>query len=145
MAIRAAKPSDIDAVYRLGLNALESDPFDGLLIDKNKVRQTALACVSSAKNFCMVSEVDGEIVAAVSAIVHQMMFYERQQASVVQFYAEKPGEGVKLIRELFGWWKSRPGIKMLCFTIECGADPRIIKLLQRLGCKQELPVMMAIK
>jgi len=129
----------------MGLEALERDKYDKLLICKDKVEAMALDCVSAATNFCWVAEKDGELVGSVAAIVHPMAFYERSQASVVQFYCTDPGSGVKLIRELLKWVASRPVVKMVCFTLECKADPRIGKLLRRLGLTNELPVYMSIK
>ena len=142
--IRKAKPSDIGDVARLGIEALNLDPYENLRIDEDKVKAIATECISAPCNFCWVAEKDGEIVGAVTAIVHPMAFYERNQASVVQFYCKDPGQGIKLIRELLSWAKGRPAIKMVCFTLECRADPRIGKLLKRLGLQNELPVYMSI-
>ncbi len=143
--IRKAKPSDVPAVVRLGLEALNQDPYEELLICEDKVKAIAIECISAPCNFCWVAEKDGEVVGAVTAIVHQMAFYERSQATVVQFFCKEPGEGIKLIRELLNWVDTRPAIKMVCFTLECRADPRIGKLLNRLGLKKELPVYMRLK
>lgn len=143
--IRKATPSDISDVARLGIEALNLDPYENLLICNEKVLAIATECVSAPCNFCWVAEKDSEIVGAVSALVHPMAFYERSQASVVQFYCKDPGQGIKLIRELLKWASTRPAIKMVCFTLECRADPRIGKLLKRLGLQNELPVYMSIK
>ena len=143
--IRKATPSDISDVARLGIEALNIGAYDNLRICKDKVLAIATECVSAPCNFCWVAEKDNEIVGAVSALVHPMAFYERSQASVVQFYCTDPGQGVKLIRELLHWVDTRPAIKMVCFTLECKVDPRIGKLLKRLGLQNELPVYMNIK
>tara|TARA_R110000803_G_scaffold5230_8_gene17365 strand:+ start:759 stop:1202 length:444 start_codon:yes stop_codon:yes gene_type:complete len=143
--IRKATPNDIPDIVRLGLEALNVDPYENLRICEDKVKAAALECVSAPCNFCWVAEKDGEVLGAVSAIVHPMAFYERSQASVIQFYCKDPGQGVKLIRELLNWVDTRPAIKMVCFTLECRPDPRIGKLLKRLGLGQELPVYMKIK
>ena len=140
--IRPAVPDDIDAVVRLGLLGLESDPYPGLLIDKDKVRAAALDVVSSPANFCWVNEIDGEVVAVVSALVHDMMFHQRKQATVIQFWSTKPRAGLPLIVEFLKWARARRAIKSIVFTVEAGADPRIGKLLRRMGLRQELPVYM---
>tara|TARA_R110002096_G_C14661910_1_gene728357 strand:+ start:43087 stop:43530 length:444 start_codon:yes stop_codon:yes gene_type:complete len=142
--IRKAVPNDIEAVANLGIEALNKDKYDKLIICKDKVLAVARECISSANNFCWVVEKDSKIVGAVTAIVHPMAFYERNQATVVQFYCTDSGQGIKLIREFLKWAKSRPAIKMVCFTLECKADPRIGKLLERLGLENELPVYMSI-
>ncbi len=143
--IRKATPSDISDVVRLGIEALNIDPYEQLRICEDKVKELARECISAPCHFCWVAEKDGEIVGAVSAIVHPMAFYERSQASVVQFYCKDPGQGVKLIRELLKWVDTRPAIKMVCFTLECRSDPRIGKLLKRLGLQNELPIYMSMK
>ena len=122
-----------------------NDPYPNLVIDKEKVRAVALECVSSASNFAWVTEVDGKVVAAVSAFVTDMLFYERKQANVVQFYTTCPNAGLPLIREFLRWARSRRVIKMICFTLEIQADPRIGKLLSRLGLKSELPIFMELR
>ena len=143
--IRKAKPSDLADVVRLGIESLNIDPYEKLRISEEKVKDLATECISAPCNFCWVAEKDGKVVGAVSALVHPMALYERSQASVIQFYCTDPGQGIKLIRELLSWVATRPAIKMVCFTIECRADPRIGKLLKRLGLQNELPIYMSIK
>ena len=143
--IRKAKPSDVPAVVKLGIEALNMDPYDNLRIDEDKATAIATECISAPCNFCWVAENDGEVLGAVTALVHPMAFYERSQATVIQFYCKDPGQGIKLIRELLNWVATRPAIKMVCFTLECRADPRIGKLLKRLGLQDELPVYMRVK
>ena len=140
--IRKSTPSDISAISDLGLEALNRWAYPNLVISEEKVRSVALDCVSSPRNFSWVAEEDGAVVAAVSAIVHDMMFHERKQASVVQFYTRSPNAGIPLIRKFLEWARGRKAIKCICFTLECNADPRIGKMLERLGLNKELPVYM---
>ena len=138
--IRKATPGDIPAIVELGIEALRQDAYDELLIAPDKVRRMAVECVSSANNFAWVCESDGRVQGAVVALVHELMFYERKQASCVMFYCKVPGEGVKLMREFLRWARNRPAIKLIVFTLERRADPRIGKLLTKLGLKTGLPV-----
>ncbi len=145
MIIRRANTNDIPALVSLGIEALETDPYENLVISREKVEAMALELVTGAGNVSFVAEKDGEVVAAVSALVHEMAFYERKQASVVQFYTREPGAGLPLIREFLKWARSRRIIKMIVFTLEVQADPRIGKLLKRLGLSNELPVYMELR
>lgn len=145
IVFRAAKPQDITAVAALGIKALTEHAYSGLVIDETKVKDMAVACISSPSHFCYVAEKNLQVVAAVSAFVMPMVFHQRQQANVVQFYSTVAGAGAPLLRRLMWWWRNRPGVRTLCFTLECGCDPRIIKLLTRLGLTREFPVMMACK
>lgn len=141
--IRPAKPQDVPAIIRMALQALNEEPYPYLVIDKAKVERTVKHVVSSAQHFSWVAEVGGEVRGVVGAVVDDCMFYERKQATVVQFYAkEAPGEGVKLIREFLRWARSRPAIKMIVFTLEGGADPRIGLMLKRMGLSTALPIYM---
>ena len=142
--IRKATPKDIKAVVNLGLEALHKNPYPGLIVCPDKVGSIAKE-VQAPCNFCYVSETDKVVTGAVSALVHQNMFYERSQASVVQFYCREPGEGIRLLRKFMSWAKARPIIKVICFTMDVKMDPRIGKLLHRLGLNQELPVYMRFK
>ncbi len=142
--IRTATLDDIDAIAGLGIQALKKDPYPELKISPVKVYSLATECVSSENNFSYVAEKNGTIVGAVCAVVHPIMCYDKSQATVVQYYCTEPGEGIKLIRELMRWVESRPVVKMVCFTLEINSDPRIAKILNRLGLKGELPVYLKI-
>lgn len=143
--IRKAKPSDLKAIVSLGLEALENDPYPGLVIDEQKVIDAATNSISSPSDFSYVSETEKGVVASVIAQTTPLMFYKRNQANVIQFYTREPNHGMPLLRELLSWWHSRQGLKALIFTLDMGADPRIIDLLKRLELKMELPVLMITK
>jgi hypothetical protein len=138
--VRIATPSDVDAVCKLGLKALEHDAYEGLVIDRVKVYALATECISSAAHFANVVEKDGEIVGALCAMVHPILFYEKNQATVLQYYCSEPGAGIKMLRAFMQWVKSRHGIKFISFTLESNSDPRIGDLLKRFGMTNELPV-----
>ena len=140
VTFRQATVKDIDIVAELGVEGLENDPYENMVIDKKKVRDIARECISSPANFCWVAEEDGVVVAAVSAMVFDFMFYERKQCNVVQFWTRKSGAGAPLLRIFLKWARKRRIIKMILFTLECNVDPRVGKLLTRLGLKSELPI-----
>lgn len=144
-AIRVATPKDIDAIIKLGMAELEREAYSSLRISPRKVREMAVECISSSNNFAYVAEKDGVVVGAVCALVHPMMFYERSQATVLQFFCDDPGQGIKLLRTFLSWVEGRPVIKMVVFTLEPNADPRIGKLLTRLGLTCELPIYMKLR
>lgn len=141
--IRPATISDLNAVIDLGVEAMTVDPLPNMVVDRDKIRVMAVECISGPSNFCWVCEDDdGQVVGAVSAIVQDCLFYQRRQATVLQFYCKKPGQGIKLLREFLRWARGRPIIKMIVFALESGADPRIGKLLERLGLGRALPIYM---
>ena len=143
--LRPAVPDDIPGILDLGMEALKNDPYEGLVISRDRMFEVARTCVSGAAHFAWIGEQDGKVVAAVLALVGPMSFYERSQATVVQFYSKAPGEGIKLMREFLRWARGRRNIKAIMFTLEHRADPRIGKLLTRLGLKVELPIYMEVR
>lgn len=145
ITIRRARPTDTDAIVELGIEALSTNPYPTMVIAPDRVRAVARIVISGAGNVCLVAEQAGKVVAAVSATIDPCMFYERSQASVVQFYTRVPGAGVPLLRAFLRWARSRRMVKLIVFTLEMGADPRIGTLLRRLGLTQQLPVWMEVR
>jgi hypothetical protein len=144
--IRPATLKDVDMVVELGLEALNDNAYENMRIDPKKVRKVAIECISGASNFCWVAETGGVVVAAVTVLVHEQLFYERSQASVVQFYSRgHRGQGFSLIKQFLKWARGRRAIKLITFTLEPGADPRIGKLLSRLGLSNELPIYTEVR
>lgn len=123
----------MEAVVALGIEALEREPEEDLVIDRRAIKDMVRECISGPSHFCWVCERDGQVVGAVSALVEDMALFERKQATVWQFYSKAPGEGIKLIRELLRWAKGRRVIKRVVFQLEVNADPRIAAMLRRLG------------
>lgn len=145
MTIRIAVPADIPAIVSLGIEALERGAYEKLVISHERVEAIARECVSAASNFAWVAEHDGQVVAAVCGFVSPCLFYERNQFNICQFYTRVPGAGLPLLRQALRWARARPAIKIIVFTLEGDADPRIGKLLMRLGLREELPVWIEVR
>lgn len=142
LIVRRATPADLHDVVRLGIAGLEHDAYPGLLIDRSKVVDVARHAISSPSDYVGVGELNGQVVAAVTAVVGDMLFHERKQATVLQFWTEVPGCGLPVMRAFLRWARARPIIKSIVFTVEHGADPRIGRMLERLGLRMALPVYM---
>lgn len=95
--------------------------------------ETTREAIAGNQHFVWVSEVDGNIVAAVGAMSERSFWYERQQCSVMLYYTRVAGEGVKLLREFARWIKSRPAIKVAVLELEPETDPRLVKFLGKIG------------
>ena len=141
--MREAVSNDIEGVANLGYEAMMRDPYD-LDVSYPKLVEVATECIEDEDNFCWVVEESGVITGAVSGVLDEMLFYEGLQLSIVQYYCTTKGEGVNLIRKCIKWAKTKDNIKMICFTVEYKADPRISSLLERLGLTQELPIHIGI-
>jgi hypothetical protein len=130
--VRNALPRDIEAIVDMACESLLKDPLP-VVLNRKKMEETAHALIGGNQHFSMVAEIDGVVVAAVAALVEPGFWFNRMQASVVMFSTRKPMAGIALLRTFAAWVKSRPMIKMAVFSLEPGADPRIGKLLDRLG------------
>lgn len=130
--IRKATLSDVPAIVDIAVESVTQNPLP-VKICKDSMAETATEAIAGNQHFVWVSEVDGEVVGAVGAMSERSFWYERQQCSVMLYYTRKPGEGVKLLREFSRWVKSRPVIKIVVIELEPETDPRMLKLLERLG------------
>ena len=143
--IRKAKPGDLEAITALGIEALEMDAYDNLVISQTKVRDVARHTISAPNDFVWVSVKDDVIVGVFVANIREMLFYERRQASVLMFYCHEAGDGAKLIRKFLKWARSRAIVKLIEFTLEPTVDPRVGKLLHRMGLNVSLPVYIELR
>lgn len=132
-------------MVRLALQAISEAPYPGLVVSRKKIEDMVRLCVSSAKHFAWVSEDGGLIGGALVAYIDECTIYERQQASVVQFYCTIHGDGRKLLDKFLAWARSRPAIKIIAFVFDTEADPRIAKLLDRKGVSRALPVFIELR
>lgn len=130
--MRRATLSDVPAIVELAVEAVSRQPWP-VVISRESMTETATNLIKSNAHFAWVAEQDGEVVAAVLAAAQDSFWHERLAASVVMFYTRRPNAGIGLLREFARWVKGRTAIKMAIFSLEPDADPRIGKLLQRLG------------
>jgi len=120
----------------LGYNALKADPAPRQVVSYDKCKALAQTCIMKPENFCEVAVIDGEVVGALSALVHEQMVFERKQASVVQWYCTVPSYGGLLMRRFVNWAKPQRKIKCIAFTEEIGMDERIGRVIGRMGFQQ---------
>jgi hypothetical protein len=129
--IRKATIQDVPAIIEIAVESVSQNPLP-VRIDREAMRDTIKAALAP-NHFCWVSEHDGKAVAAIVACTQPSFWFERQSCSVLLYYTTVPGKGIALIREFARWVKSRPAIKLAIFELEPEADPRLVKLLARLG------------
>lgn len=130
--IREATLADVPAIVDLAVESVTQNPLP-VRICKDSMAETAAEAISGNRHFVWVSEIEGEVVAAVGAMAERSFWYERQQCSVMLYYTRVPGEGVKLLRQFGKWVKSRPVIKVAVIELEPESDPRLLKFLSRIG------------
>jgi hypothetical protein len=130
--IRQAKHSDIPAIVALALESVSIDPLP-VKSSPSAMKETLQHLVGMPMHFVWVTEIDGEVVAAVVAQCAYGFWFERQQCSVLLYYTRVPGGCMPLLRKLAQWIKSRTVIRLAVIELEPGVDERLITFLARLG------------
>jgi N-acetylglutamate synthase-like GNAT family acetyltransferase len=132
---RKAKLDDIPAIVDIAVESVSHDPLP-VKINREAMADTARTCLNPA-HFMWVAEQDGKVVASVAACVQESFWFSKLQCSVLLYYTRVPGAGIPLLREFARWVKSRSAIKVAVMELEPGADPRLVKFLNRLGFARE--------
>lgn len=140
MQIRRAQLNDVPAIVDLAMESVTRSPLPGVEPDPAAMADMARELVISQAHFIWVADDEnGQVVACVAAQVTAGWWFKKLQASVLLFYTRRPGAGIALLRKFAHWVKSRPAIKLAVFSLEHDADPRIAKLLIRLGFAMSNP------
>lgn len=135
MIFRRANPDDIDAIVDLAMESVSRDP---LPVKRDREAMTVMAKATlNPAHFLWVTEINGEIVAAVAACVQKSFWFRGMQASVLLCYSRNRGAGLGLIREFVRWCKSRSGIKVAVIELEPSTDPRLIRFMKTVGFSRE--------
>ena len=136
MIFRPAKHSDADAILDLAVESVSRDPLP-VTISRSAMRDTFDAVVGKPNHFAWVAEQDGTVVACVAAQSGFGFWFERQQCSVILYYGRVIGSVVPLLIQLARWIKSRPVIRLAVIELEPTTDPRLMRLMRRLGFARE--------
>lgn len=136
ITIRRAATRDIDVIVSLAIESVNTNPLP-VRIDKDAIRESAIAMVSSNSQFVWVAEVAGVVVACVGVASNKSFWFHGQQASMILFWSRHPGAAVPILRKLAQWIKDRPLIKLAVIECEPQIDARTIKFLKRLGFGRE--------
>lgn len=132
MTIRKAVLSDVQAIVDLAVKSVSNDPIP-VRVDRDAMVEMARQTIGHPSHFVWVGERDGRVSSCVAGIVQKGFWFHGAQCSVVLFYADKPGDGARLLKKFAEWVKSRPSIKVAVFELEPEADPRIADFLFKLG------------
>lgn len=133
--IRRATHSDISAIVDLAVESVSINPIP-VVIDREAMRAQAIECMAP-QNYLRVVERDGEVVGAWAAVTHPSFWHERRVCSVLLHYARMPGAWVQMARDFHRWVESRPVIRVAVMELEPESDPRMVRLLKRIGFGRE--------
>ena len=134
--IRPATLADMDSLF--GIAVYEVRKYERLRLDVEKIKRGLRHVISSAKHFCWVcvdsqDRPNGVIV----GIVNDNLWAQRQSCNIVLWVSDIPGDGVKLLRQLRDWIRSRRAIKVVGFAPDTDdIDPRVWQLAEMMGFKR---------
>lgn len=143
--IREAKQTDIPDLIPLAIEALKSDSYPELKIDRNRVFTQVTNCVIPKANFAYVSEHEGKIVGAMGAIIAPHAFYEGSQAIVVMWYCKKHGDGMKMMKAFLNWLKDKKSVNHIEYSLPQSASRNMVRQLHKLGFKTFTPAMSILR
>lgn len=130
MEYRRITDADIAPMMAYAIEGLRADLYP-LWVSKDKVLHVVQHFIRSPRDFQLAAFQDGRIVGAIGAVVSEMLFFERCEASVLIFRATKPGVGSKLIRSMLEWADADMRIRRIQFPCEFDAPramPRYLRM-----------------
>lgn len=134
---RQLQEQDIDAVARFAADGLPIPAGAGVRLSMEKVRTVVRHFARSAGDFHLVAFDGTQVVGAIAAVVSEMLFFERCEATVVMCQARGPhGVGRELISRLMAWARNDMRVRRVQFPIEIGARRGFERLLGGYGFNQ---------
>lgn len=143
---RLRDTDDLEAVADFAIAGMRADLYPGLRVSREKVLAVVEHCQRSAADFHLVAFDAGRIVAAIAAIKHEMLWFERCEAHVIICRSVAPGAGFRLFAALRRWADEDMMVRRVVFPIEFHADPRQAEVLaRRYGFKQRADALVHSK
>lgn len=144
MQIRRATYRDVAVIVDIAVESVLLDPLP-VTVDRDAMRDIVIQCLNPAHFVWVAENDDGNVVAAVVAMTQKSFWYRGLQCSVLLYYTRQAGAGAALLREFARWVKSRSGIKVAVLELEPNTDPRLVKLLRRMGFDRQSINMSYVK
>jgi hypothetical protein len=137
MAIRDAKPADINAVVRLCYQALAESFYSEMPMDDRALRRTLMIAIGSPAQFCQVVEIEGELEGVLVGCAEKVWHSTKKQASDLVFYTTPKGRGAGglLARRFIRWARKQKGVGLIGMSVSFGGPniKRTGKMLERFG------------
>ena len=135
MAIRAAESKDISAIYEVALEAHAKSNYKNVPVDEKTLRQLILMMIYDKNSCVYVTEDAVGVNGFVLGMVEELFFSRKRYGTDLMIYARKPMDGVRLLRKLTEWIKTKPRDVEITLGITSGiGDPeRTGKLYEAMG------------
>ena len=141
--IRRAKPQDVDAIVSLAVESVSTVAPISVEINRAAMADNTLFCMQPA-HYLYVSEIGGEVVAAVGAAVTPSHCFVKLSCCVLLHYSRAPGEWVRLMKHFSKWVEGRSAIKTAILEVE-DSNPKIIRFMDRLGFSRQTTNCMYVR
>lgn len=126
--IRGISEDEIDALIPKATEGFYSQ--QNFIVRQDKVRSAVIEGITNG--YCRIYEHDGEFCGFLIAHVHEMLFFDRLQATIVGIQSWKHGAGDALLKDFKEWVDSDPFIRMACWQNDT-ADKRIDRFMAANG------------
>lgn len=132
--IRPAKTEDLPAIIAAGKRLKSRTEYAHVTIDVRRVGETLGQCICSALGFAVVAEHDGKIGGFMLGVAQPIWFSREREAADLITYAERPGDGIRMIRRFVDWGWSVPNVSVVLLAQTSGLDiERARVLYERVG------------
>lgn len=133
MLYRRLLPSDLEAAQRFCIEGLRPRLYP-LWVDPSKVGGVLGHFINSDSDFHLAAfDEQGQIVGGIAAVVSEMLWFERCEATVVMFRAAVPGVGDQLLGALKVWADRNMRVRRIQLPCEFDAKPAMRRYLAMRG------------
>jgi GNAT superfamily N-acetyltransferase len=133
MQFRRLQPGDIEQAQDFATQGLRPHLYPSLRLEPGKVRAALEHFASSTTDFHMAAVQGNRIVGGIAALVHENLWFERCDATVVMFRATVVGVGAALLAGLKAWADDTMRVRRVFLPLEFDARPGMQRLVRRYG------------
>ena len=134
MIIRPATLADLEAIIDIAME--QTLKYPRMRAERRKVKELVIDAISAARHYALVVESGNRVQGALLGLTTNNAWAQRQNCAVLLWYSWIPGSGAAMLRKFRDWVKSRRAIKVAGFSPDVDLDPRIWKLVDRIGFKR---------
>jgi hypothetical protein len=132
--IRKGRIDDLPQFWELGTRLLQQTPYASIEVDRQCVYRTFAQCINSSLCCCFVAEHDGKLSGVILGVAQEVWWSRSRSASDLMFYAERPGDGARLLKEFEKWAWNVPRMGDVTVAQSSGIDvDRMDALYHRRG------------
>jgi hypothetical protein len=132
--IRKGTATDLQAIIEMGYRLCDRTPQAHVKRDRPAIAQTLTSCMNSAFGCCFVAERSGRLTGVIVGLAQQYWFSRQRQVVDLMFTAERPGDGLALMRRFIAWGWSVSGVVEVAASQSSGIEiERTAKLYEHLG------------